>query len=103
MPFTLFERNSSGSRGSLRIPYIGVFSQGFRFNQLAKDKWLGDAEFVQIWVDRAEGKLAFKPSAGPDRGKYEHRAVIERLDREGPCHLRRPLDQVEVGGVLILC
>lgn len=35
-------------------------------------------------------------NAGPDRKKYEHRVVIEKLDREGLCHLQKPLEEAKV-------
>jgi hypothetical protein len=34
--------------------------------------------------------------AGPDRGMYQHRAIIRQLDAEGPCGLVRPLSEVHV-------
>ena len=48
-------------------------------------KWRGGK-----WINH-EGYVYF--SAGPHRGKREHRVVVELLDKEGPCHLVRPLDK----------
>lgn len=67
----VYKRRSSGrTRGSISVPSVTIFSGGIRFNRLAKEKWLGEAKYVTVWIDKESHRIAFRPESTPTVSSY---------------------------------
>jgi hypothetical protein len=74
MTWELFERKSSGgcyARRSQFMEWVTIFSKGIRFSRPAKERWLGDRKFVEVFIDREAGRIAFKSIEAPSMSAYK--------------------------------
>lgn len=73
MSWELFDRKNAGGRYrySTSLEWVTVFPGGIRLSHLAKEHWVKDKEFAEIYMDRETGRLAFKPLAQPTMNAYK--------------------------------
>lgn len=62
----MWQRHSRlGSGGNLRLSqfteWATVFQGGIRLSKLAKERWVEDCNFAEIYIDESNDKLAFRP------------------------------------------
>jgi hypothetical protein len=68
-----YDRKSAGGsyRYSAFLEWVTIFPGGIRFSRPAKERWLGDRPFVDVYVDREAGDIAFKSLETPGMSSFK--------------------------------
>jgi hypothetical protein len=66
-----YDRKTAGGRSSQFLEWVTVFGGGIRFSKPAKERWLGERGFVEIFVDRDTHSLGFKSIAEPTMDAFK--------------------------------
>jgi hypothetical protein len=73
MTWERYDRKGAGGswRPSQFMEWVCIFGGGIRFSKLAKERWLGERPYVEIYVDPNTNSIGFKSVSEPTMNSFK--------------------------------